>query len=148
MTYEATAERMLYLDTSAFMKLLVREEHSPALRDALFGTATWSSLLLDVEAHRAGRRLGLPASAVSAALDYVTLVTPVESTFAAARLGGPDLLRTLDALHLATALELGDDLGAVVTYDQRLARGAESADLRVLTPGRPDRWWTGSGIHR
>lgn len=132
---------MLYLDTSAFLKLVVEEEHSPDLRPALSGHTPWSSALLDVEAHRAGRRLGLDAREIADALDAVSLVSPSESTFAAARTLRPDTLRTLDALHLATALELGADLDAVVVYDRRLAHGCDEADVAVVTPGRRARWW-------
>ncbi|MEO5899384.1 MAG: PIN domain-containing protein, partial [Ilumatobacteraceae bacterium] len=105
---------MLYLDTSAFLKLVVDEEHSVALRAGLDGTNMWSSGLLDVEAHRAARRLGVDAATIVAFLDAVTLVAPAATTLAAARHVGPDTMRTLDALHLAAALELGDDLDAVV----------------------------------
>jgi predicted nucleic acid-binding protein len=123
-----------YLDTSAFLKLLVAEQHSAALRRELADAELWSSSLLDVEAHRAARRLGLPATAVAAALDVVSVFLPTETTYAAARSVGPDELRTLDALHLACALELGDDLGAVVTYDERLAAGCTGAGVAVLSP--------------
>ena len=50
---------------------------------------------------------------------------------------GDPMLRTLDALHLASALLLGDALTAFVAYDHRLADGAEAAGLAVATPGRP-----------
>ena len=76
---------MLYLDTSAFLKLLVDEEHSSDLRAALAEDNVWSSSLLDVEAHRAGRRLGLPADVVTDHLDAVTIFMPGERTLAAAR---------------------------------------------------------------
>lgn len=132
---------MLYLDTSAFLKLLVDEEHSADLRAALPEQAVWSSMLLDVEAHRAARRLGLDVRAVRRALEFVTLVTVAEGTLASARTVGSDELRTLDALHLAAALELGDDLNGLVTYDRRLASAASAARVDVLTPGRSGEWW-------
>jgi predicted nucleic acid-binding protein len=69
---------MLYLDTSAFLKLLVDEEHSSELRTALGAENVWSSSLLDVEAHLAGRRLGLPADTVAEHLDADTIFTPGE----------------------------------------------------------------------
>lgn len=125
---------VLYLDTSAFLKLLVAERHSTALRRALTGAELWSSVLLDVEAHRAARRLGLDETAVAAAIEAVSLVVPTETTYATARSIGPDTLRTLDALHLAGARELGDDLEAVVTYDQRLADGCHAVGLPLLQP--------------
>ena len=51
----------------------------------------------------------------------------------AARLG-PETLRSLDAIHLASALSICSCLGAVVTYDTRLAEAARAADLTVLSP--------------
>lgn len=125
---------VLYLDTSAFLKLLVAEQHSTALRRSLRSAELWSSALLDVEAHRAARRLGLEEGAVVTALEAVSLIVPTETTYAAARMIGPDELRTLDALHLASAQELGADLEAVVTYDLRLAAGCGAVGLDVLQP--------------
>jgi len=46
----------------------------------------------------------------------------------------PSTLRSLDAIHLATALEAGDELTAVVTYDARMSEAAEQLGLRVLAP--------------
>lgn len=132
---------MLYLDTSAFLKLLVVEEDSVDLSEALDGRDLWSSSLLEIEAHRAARRLGVDRADVVARLDTVTLVLPSSSTFANARDMGPDLLRTLDAVHLATALELVPDLDAVLTYDRRLAAGSAESGLAVQAPGRPPSWW-------
>jgi predicted nucleic acid-binding protein len=126
--------RLLYLDTSAFLKLLVAEEHSHAVRAVAADANLWSSTLLDVEAHRAARRLGIASSSVVAALEAVALVTPSDTTFATARDLGPDGLRTLDALHLAAALELGDEVHAVLTYDSRLADGCAAVGLAVLQP--------------
>ena len=48
----------------------------------------------------------------------------------------PPLLRTLDAIHLATALSVGADLDALVTYDERLGSAARHARLKVLSPGQ------------
>jgi len=133
---------MLYLDTSAFLKLLVEEGHSGELRSALEGESLWSSSLLDVEAHRAARRLGVDVGIVADLLDTVTIVAIGAQTMIRARDVGLDTLRTLDALHLASALELVPDLEAVVTYDRRLAAGCDAEGCAVRTPGRPDNWWT------
>lgn len=124
-----------YLDTSAFLKLLVVEAESPAMR-AWFtaGRSCWSSQLLVTEALPAGRRLGLDQAVVESTLDAVSLVLPAATTFhRAASLALTDL-RSLDALHLATALELGTDLEAVVAYDARFLAGAGATGLPVLTP--------------
>jgi predicted nucleic acid-binding protein len=125
---------MLYVDTSAFLKVVVAERESKALRAAIADAALWSSASLDLEAHRAARRLGVPRQAIVTALEAIALVAPNDGTFAAARDLGPDELRPLDALHLAAALELGDELDAVVTYDDRLAAGCADVGLAVLRP--------------
>ncbi len=106
---------------------------------------TWSSSLLDVEAHRAGRRLGLDPGVVARAVGVVTLIVPTEETLVSARSVGSTSLRTLDALHLAAALELGDDLDGVVTYDRRLAASAAAAGCTVVSPGLGDGWWEQRG---
>jgi predicted nucleic acid-binding protein len=67
-----------------------------------------------------------------AVLDAVILMTMPSSVFERAAMLEPALLRSLDALHLAAALELGDDLEGVVTYDRRLAESAEALGIRVV----------------
>jgi predicted nucleic acid-binding protein len=62
---------------------------------------------------------------------------PVEDAFlAAAAILEPPSLRTLDAIHLAAALTLGDELQAIVTYDERMAEAARSLGFPVVQPGR------------
>ena len=128
-----------YLDTSALVKLVVAEPESTAL-------LTWaseaertpvSSDLARTELLRA-TRAAAPAATTQArdVLATVTLVSPSRATFDAAGLLEPPTLRSLDALHLATAMELGDDLEAVVTYDRRMADACTSLGLTVLAPGR------------
>ena len=133
---------MQYLDTSAFLKLIVDEGHSKSLRRAITKHELWSSTLLAVDAHRAGARLGLTPDAVDARLAVITLVVPSESTFEVARSIGPANLRTLDALHLAAAIELGNDLEGIITYDKRLAVACESLGINVIAPGMGANWWT------
>ena len=94
----------------------------------------WSSQLLRSEAMRAARRLGVDTAMVNQALDVVSLVTPAPATFLLAGNLEPPQLRTLDALHLAAALELGDDLDGLVTYDTRMIDGAQAAGIAVVTP--------------
>ncbi|MGD0638794.1 MAG: VapC toxin family PIN domain ribonuclease, partial [Nitrososphaerales archaeon] len=65
----------------------------------------------------------------------IALVLPAVSTFFNADRLDPPELRSLDALRLAAALELGDDLEGVVTYDGRMTAGAKSAQIRVVSPG-------------
>jgi len=133
---------MRYLDTSAFLKLLVREPHSSAMAVAVESADLWSSTLLAVEAHRAAVRLGVPADEVDALLDEVSLVLPAASTFHAAQSVGTDELRTLDALHLAAALEIGTELECVMTYDKRLASNADALGVVVSAPGLRVGWWS------
>lgn len=124
-----------YLDTSAFLKLLVAEAETPAMR-AWFGAspACWSSHLLVTEALRATARLGLDQHVVDETLDAVSLILPAATTFHRAAALQPTALRSLDALHLATAMELGDDLDGIVSYDAGLVAGAHAAALPVVTP--------------
>lgn len=69
-----------------------------------------------------------------AALSAITLVQCTTAAFEQAALHEPSLLRSMDALHLAAALELGDDLEVLVTYDDRLAEAAERNGIAVLAP--------------
>jgi len=125
-----------YLDTSAFLKLLVAEAESDALQAWLVAHGPiWSSHLLRTEALRASLRLGIDQPAVDEALETVSLMLPAVSTFLTAGTLEPAPLRSLDALHMASALELGDDLEGLVTYDARLAGAASAASVTVVAPG-------------
>lgn len=126
-----------YLDTSALVKLVVAESESRALIDwiAADDAAMVTSDLTRTELLRAVRRAA-PDRAVAArvVLESLTLSTPSTATFEAAALLDPVILRSLDAVHLATALELGDDLDGLVTYDDRMAEAARAYGIRVLAP--------------
>jgi predicted nucleic acid-binding protein len=124
-----------YLDTSAFLKLVVAEKESAALRSWMATSGPcWSSQLLQTEALRAAHRLGIGVRVITEALDAVSLVAPGPATFRAAGLLQPPELRTLDALHVAAALELGADLEGIVSYDARMMEGARAATIMVVTP--------------
>ncbi len=124
-----------YLDTSAFLKLVTVEEESSALRSWVTTHDTlWSSQLLQTEAYRAAVRLGIEQHVIRDALEAVSLVLPSVTTFTTAgHLTAPEL-RSLDALHLATALEFGDDLEGLVTYDRRMIDGARLVAVNVVSP--------------
>lgn len=93
-----------------------------------------SSLIALVEVRRAALGASIEAAAVVAALDALTLI-PVDMAIATrAAEVGPPRLRSLDAIHLATAMELGSDLEALVTYDHRLASAARALGLPVSSP--------------
>jgi len=128
---------VFYLDTSAAAKLVISERGSTALRrwvsvreDLLF-----SSDLLRTELLRATRRVApeqmVQARAVLESLILLTLSTAVCER---AALLEPEGLRSLDALHLAAALEIGDDLHGLVTYDRTLAEGAGALGIEVFSP--------------
>ena len=124
-----------YLDTSAFLKLVRRERHTAALRRFLADRQVVSGDLLRTEALRAARRQG-PTSVERAGhlLARLTLIRCDIPVFDAAGGLGSPRLRSLDALHLATALALGDDLAGLVTYDLRLADSCRELDLDAVAP--------------
>jgi predicted nucleic acid-binding protein len=134
---------VIYLDTSAFVKLISSEPETSALQGflaKLSRTSLVSSALLVVEVRRAVLRS--ETSIMPRADLLLTRIGQIGITRAvleaASRLPDPRL-RSLDAIHLATALRLREDLDTVVTYDNRLASGAEGQGLPVAMPGRPDR---------
>ncbi|MEJ3404808.1 type II toxin-antitoxin system VapC family toxin [Rathayibacter sp. YIM 133350] len=126
-----------YVDTSALVKLLVTETESAALRRWLVASPRIliTSDLTRTELMRAVRR-GAPGLATQArvVLESVSLVSPARDTFDAAGRLAPATLRTRDAIHLASALELGDDLEGVLTYDSRMANAAEAYGIPVVGP--------------
>jgi hypothetical protein len=126
-----------YLDTSAAVKLVVVEKGTTALRRWLRSRddRIVSSDLLRTELLRVTRRAA-PDQVVQAraVLDSLILVAMSTSVFERAAMLEPEVLRSLDALHLAAALELGDDLEGMVTYDDRLASGANVLGIRVVAP--------------
>lgn len=130
----------VYLDASAIVKLLVNEADSADLARYLAGSGPrLTSRISEVEVRRAVARSGAPVEAgrvdsLFAALAIRELDGPLAA--AAGRLAPPGL-RTLDAIHLATALELVPELGAFVTYDQHLAEAAAAAGLPTVSPGIP-----------
>jgi predicted nucleic acid-binding protein len=98
-----------------------------------------SSVLAGVECRRALKRIGVPASVTrraDAVLNATVLVKVDEPVLRLADRLGPSVVRSLDAIHLATALSMGDDPAAFVSYDDRLAAAARTLKLHVLQPGR------------
>lgn len=127
---------MVYLDSSALVKLVVAERESAALRRYLRAEPRRASCTLArVEVVRAVRPHG--AAAMTRArrllrrLDLVQLDD--ELLDSAAVLDGA-VLRSLDAIHLAAAQTLADELTAVVTYDERLTTAAGALGLMVEAP--------------
>lgn len=129
----------VYLDSSALLKLILPERESAELEQALRHWPDWvSSAIAVVECRRALKRVRVPASVArrtEAALNATTLLKLDEPVLRLASQVGPVELRTLDAIHLASALSMGDDPEAFITYDDRLARAARGLKLRVVQPG-------------
>lgn len=128
---------MFYLDTSAALKLVVAERGSAALRRWLeaHGEHVFSSDLLRTELLQATRKAA-PEQMVQArtVIDSMLLLRLTTSICERAATLEPDLLRSLDAMHLAAALEMEDELEGLVTYDQRLAAGASASGITVVAP--------------
>jgi uncharacterized protein len=133
----------IYADASALVKLVADEPQSKALEEFIDGAELLSSEQVLAEVPRALRRIASEDTALALRallesteqlLDTVTMV-PVESVVleAASELPEPSL-RTLDALHVVTAMFLRP-LDAFLTYDVRQAASARLAGLRTVAPG-------------
>ena len=130
---------MIYLDSSALLKLLHEETESETLADWLAAhaeTPIVSSELAKLEVIRACRRINpatLPeATALLAGLDLIPISGSAIDDAANAE---GTTLRSLDAIHLASALSIEAELSAFVAYDHRLAEAASSAGLELHAPG-------------
>jgi uncharacterized protein len=131
-----SADRATYLDSSALVKLAVREPESAALRRYLRRRRPLvTSALARTEVTRALLPLGPEAVRrghdVLARVDQVRLNDRVVDAAGAIL---PVELRTLDAIHLATAQQLGADLARVVTYDERMTAAAKQLGVTVARP--------------
>ncbi len=126
-----------YIDTSALVKLVSVEAETAALHEwvAANHPELVSSDLLRTELVRAVRRTGTAQSIDIddglAAIDFLPATTAV---FDHAALLEPSGLRTLDAVHLATAIGIIDDCDGVITYDDRLADAARRHGLTAIGP--------------
>jgi predicted nucleic acid-binding protein len=126
-----------YLDTSAAAKLVVAEAESDAMASwaTIHETRVVASDLLRTELLRATRRAAPnQMQRARTVLDAITLFNLTSTTFERAATLDPDELRSLDALHLAAALELGDELDGIVTYGDRMAAAASLYGIAVITP--------------
>lgn len=127
---------VVYLDSSALVKLVIDEPESGALRTWLEGRAVRvSSALATVEVPRAVRADG--DAAVARARDVlarVGLLTVDQGLLDTTRDLDPEVLRSLDAIHVASALAFGDALEAVVAYDHRLLDAATTVGLATVSP--------------
>jgi predicted nucleic acid-binding protein len=130
---------VIYLDSSALLKLIFEEPESDALEGWLSSRASVpkvSSELAKVEVLRASRRMApdtVPAAVTM--LSQLDLVPLSGGVVEHAAYLGETSLRGLDAFHLASAVTLGSDLTAFIAYDHRLSAAASDLGLEVLQPG-------------
>lgn len=127
---------IIYVDTSAALKLVIEESESTAVAEYLStaehgGNQLVASMLLHTELYCAGKRRDLPAQLINAVLAGINLVDLARSDllYAAAM---PGKLRSADAIHLATAIRLETDV--LVAYDVELVTAATDAGLKTLSP--------------
>ena len=126
----------VYLDASAAVKLVVSEPESASVRQFLADSVTRvSSRVLAVELMRAvGRRSPDSLAHARSLLGVMEFVELDESVAERAAELEPVGLRSLDAIHLASALALADELDAFITYDARQADAARALGLTVVAP--------------
>ena len=132
----SSSGQLAYLDSSALVKLVLEETETIALTSFLQGwPARVSSIIAYVEVHRAARREAERASArADEVLELVDLIELDRAVVDLARALEPAELRSLDAIHLASALSVGAGLGAFVTYDRRLYEVAGRVGLEAVAP--------------
>jgi predicted nucleic acid-binding protein len=126
---------LAYVDSSALVKLVLDErDAAPMRRWYVEADRVVTSHVGAIETRRAVARKVVVSGHVDAVLRSVSIVllSPAIGLLAASL--APATLRTLDAIHLATALEIGPELDAFVTYDGRLAAAAREAGLPVVQP--------------
>ncbi|MCW2987052.1 MAG: Ribonuclease VapC46 [Conexibacter sp.] len=135
-------EGVLYADTSALVKLVVREAESDAIeaevsRWDLIATSDIAAIELPRATARAradGRAGVADGRIVLEVLAALIIVPMTDDVRALAATLEPVELRTLDAIHLGCALALGDDLAGVLTYDHRMADAARARGVSVVAP--------------
>lgn len=127
--------RLAYLDASALTKLVVEEAESVALnRWYIAAQRLVTSRIGVVETMRASSRRPCDPLHRDRIMSDVEVLEFDPSVAGVAATLEPPLLRTLDAIHLATALALVPELDAFVTYDDRLAAAARGLGLPVVRP--------------
>ncbi|HEX7322628.1 MAG TPA: type II toxin-antitoxin system VapC family toxin [Mycobacterium sp.] len=132
---------MIYLDTSALVKLIVREAESADLQRWLADAHDRdhvTSAVARVELMRTVLRSGdaeIVAGAQRILDEDLDILAVTDEVIGAAETIGPKSLRSLDAIHLASAAQLADALTTVVAYDHRLIAGCRDLGYPVESPG-------------
>ena len=129
---------MIYLDSAAIVKLVHAEAESAALRawlDERADTGWISSVLAEIESFRALARYAPEAAArLPAVLDQIDLISVDPPVRILAQTVRPATVRSLDAIHLGTALHTSHVLTFFITYDKRLLDAALAAGLPAEAP--------------
>jgi hypothetical protein len=129
---------MIYLDSAAVVKLAHAEQESSALRtwlDERAETGWISSVLTEIESFRALARYAPGAvSRLPAVLDQIDLISLDPPIRILAQTARPATVRSLDAIHLGTALHARHTLSSFITYDKRLLDAARAAGLPTDSP--------------
>lgn len=124
-----------YVDASALVKVVLAEAESVAMRRwYVESDEVVTSIVGVIETRRAIGRSAFDAGHLEAVLRSVGAIRLDPAIGRSASALAPVGLRTLDAIHLATAISMGSDLDAFVTYDDRLAEAARAAGLPVVRP--------------
>jgi hypothetical protein len=129
----------VYLDSSALVKLVVAERETTALREYLAGKTPASSEIAVIEVMRAVARQrpdqpGIVQAVGRAVMESLQLLPLTRDTLTAACTVEPPTLRSLDAIHIASALALAGVLDSMVTYDVRMQEAGRLAGLPVAAP--------------
>ena len=126
----------LYLDTSALVKLVIAEKESEELREFVGHRGMVSSQVTQTELVRAVNRAE-PARIDAAEELLADMIFLVVDRLLTARAGWvrPVTVRSLDAIHIASAAAMERDLEALVTYDRRMVTASQTAGLPVVSPG-------------
>lgn len=128
-----------YVDSSALLKLVVAEPETSALEADLAGRdGLVASTLAALECRRAARRASNKRvlQTVAQVLEPICLVEITPAILDRAATVDPPLVRSLDAIHVATALSIAEPGLEIITYDGRMAEAALASGLRVVQPGR------------
>jgi predicted nucleic acid-binding protein len=130
---------LIYLDSAALTKLVRAERETAGLSTWLaeqLGQPRVASALIEVEVPRAvNRHPGTDPARLAQVLSAVLRIDVDGAVLGAAAELSPPEVRSLDAIHLATALELAAEVTAFVSYDKRLLDAARTAGLPVASPG-------------
>lgn len=127
-----------YLDSSAIMKLIVDEEHSQELISSLSRYDCVTNEISLVEVHRALKRIGVTDNCqtkLEEEFEQIFLVGVDRLLLEDASSIPPTIMRSLDAIHLASARRIHSDLVAVVSYDKRLLFACQQHGLPFRSPG-------------